>query len=233
MFGIDYSAAPPNPALLSVNGVRFACRYVSTPGNPKNVTAAEVFGLRAHGIAVVLVFETTADRALEGYWAGKHDATAAATQAAGVGLAGAPIYFAVDFDALASQQTKINAYLDGAASFIGRNRVGVYGGYWVVKRCLDEGKARYAWQTYAWSGGRWEPRAHIRQYRNGVKTFGIDCDFDESQKTDYGQSPPPLSRQVRRAHLRAWILARRSGGATWTALKSSSQWKLWRRLGGK
>jgi hypothetical protein len=236
-FGIDFASAPPRPDVLRSQHVDFVCRYVSTVGNPKNITDLEVSRMRAAGIAIVLVFETTADRALAGQAAGVEDARAAAAQAAGVGLGGAPIYFAVDFDATVGQQDQINAYLRGAASVIGKARVGVYGGYWVVKRALDAKACRYAWQTYAWSGGFWDPRAHIRQYRNGATFAGITCDFDEAYKTDFGQTPAPRRRVVsvaaRRRVLRAWILARHAHGVTWAALKKTARWKLWRHLGGK
>ena len=38
---------------------------------------------------------------------------------------------------------------------------------------------------------------------------------------------------MQRAALRAWILAQRAHGATWSALKSTAKWRLWRKLGGK
>ncbi len=233
MFGIDHSSAPPNPSVLRVNGVRFVCRYLSTPGNPKNLTVQEVLGLRTHGITPVLVFETTADRSLAGHQAGVEDATSAAAQAAGVLCAGAPVYFAVDFDATVQDQAQINAYLDGAASVIGYHRVGIYGGYWPVMRALNAGKARYAWQTYAWSGGRWDPRIHLKQYKNSQTFCGIQADFDESLKLDFGQADPPVPVAVRRAALRRWVLARRAAGRSWAWLKRQRKWRLWRRLGGK
>ena len=66
----------------------------------------------------------------------------------------------------------INAYLDGVASVIGRNRTGAYGGYYVIKRAFDAGKITWGWQTYAWSGGQWDPRAQFRQTSNGITAGG-------------------------------------------------------------
>lgn len=236
-FGIDHSSAPPDPRKLRDAGVDFVCRYVSTPGNPKNVTAAEVAGLHANGIAVVLVFETTAERALDGYTAGRADAQAAAAQALAVGLGGAPIYFAVDFDMQPAQLPGVDRYFLGAQRELGYKRTGVYGGHSVVKAQLDAGNCKYAWQTYAWSNSEWDPRAHLEQYRNGVGFCGIDVDFDRATKRDYGQTNAPVRKRVnklaRRKALRAWILAQRAKGATWAALKRTSNWRAWRRLGGK
>lgn len=192
VLGIDYSSGDPNPARLKAERVRFVCRYVSTPTNPKNLRAAEAKKLRAAGIDIVVVFETTAGRALAGRDAGARDARSALRQANERGAPeGSPIYFAVDFDAQPGHQQAINAYLNGAASVLGKNLVGVYAGYGPVKRALDAGVCKYAWQTYAWSHGNWDPRAHIQQYRNGVDFAGLNVDLDRAMFRDFGQWPRP------------------------------------------
>jgi hypothetical protein len=40
---------------------------------------------------------------------------------------------------------------------IGRARVGLYAGYYVIKRAFDAKKITWGWQTHAWSGGHWDP----------------------------------------------------------------------------
>jgi hypothetical protein len=237
-FGIDHSSAPPNPALLKAKGVTFVCRYLSTPGNPKNVTLAEAFGLRAQSIDLVLVFETMADRALGGYANGVMDAKAAQEQATGVQWPDAPIYFVVDFDESDAQRAQVDAYFDGVASVIGWPRTGGYGGVRAISELFDRKKIRYGWQTYAWSGSPtdWDPRAHIHQTRNGVEFCGIQVDYDTAVKADFGQCRAPLRRKVsntvRRHRLRLWVLAERARGVSWAVLKRTAKWKLWRRLGG-
>jgi hypothetical protein len=186
--GVDYAWGRPGAAALQRAGKRFAARYLSHDTTGKNLSRREAIDLSAAGIAIVVVWEHAADRALDGHAAGAADATFAAAQAKACGMPDdRPIYFAVDFDASPSQQAAINAYLDGAASVIGRSRVGIYGGYWPVKRALDAGKARWAWQTYAWSGSHWDPRAQLQQYRNGEHIAGVDLDLDRATVTDYGQ----------------------------------------------
>ncbi|MBC6458818.1 glycoside hydrolase domain-containing protein [Actinomadura sp. HBU206391] len=188
VFGIDYSWGRPGTAALKKAGAKFVCRYLSDDPSGKNLTRAEADELSAAGIWVVVVWESAKDRALAGRSGGTADAKAAAAQATACGMPGdRPIYFAVDFDATAAQQSKINAYLDGAASVIGQRRVGVYGGYGPVKRSLDAGKAAWAWQTYAWSGGKWDSRAHIQQYLNEQVLNGAAVDHDRAMKDDYGQ----------------------------------------------
>jgi hypothetical protein len=43
----------------------------------------------------------------------------------------------------------------------------------------------------------------------------------------------PVPVATRRRRLRAWILAHHKHGMSWAVLKKTSQWKLWRRLGGR
>ena len=185
--GVDYAFGRPTPATLNAAGVRFVCRYLShSPA--KNLTAAEARALSDAGLWIVAVWETTAQRALDGRKAGAADAAEALAQAQACGMpAGRPVYFAVDWDASSDQQAAINAYLDGAASVLGRAHVGIYGGYGPVSRALDAGTATWAWQTYAWSESRWDPRAQLQQYSNDHLLGGVGCDYDRATKTDYGQ----------------------------------------------
>jgi hypothetical protein len=187
-FGVDYAWGSPGTGALKRAGAVFACRYLSHDTTGKNLTLAEAQALSAAGMWIVVVWEDTADRALVGYTAGAQDARAAAAQAAACGMPDdRPVYFAVDFDASAAQTAAINSYLDGTASVLGRHRVGIYAGYEAVRAALDGGHAAWAWQTYAWSSGRWDPRARLHQYSNDHLIGGIDLDYDTSLSGDYGQ----------------------------------------------
>lgn len=189
MLGIDYSAGRPTGRQVAAAGYGFVCRYLSYTAG-KNITAGEYADMLANGIAVVLVWETTASRMLGGHQAGIDDARQADYMATRVGHPDTrPIYFACDWDATPAQQTPINAYLDGAASILGRGRVGMYGGYWPLSRALDADTARYGWQTKAWSGSNLDPRAGIVQRIGTVHVGGIACDVNEAHHPDYGQNP--------------------------------------------
>jgi Rv2525c-like, glycoside hydrolase-like domain len=195
-FGVDYAWGRPKMRTLKNAGARFVCRYVSTPGNTKNIDRAEADQLRAADIAIVIVFETLAARALKGRAAGGFDAENALAQVKAAGGPGdSVIYFAVDFDATPQQQAAINAYLGGASSLLGKDHVGIYGGYWVVKRALDGGVCGWAWQTRAWSGGHWDPRAQLRQFPDGhpmtLHLDGVSCDTDLAMVANFGQWYPP------------------------------------------
>jgi hypothetical protein len=192
--GIDYSyGSGLTAAAMKSAGKHFACRYLATLPNSKCINKAEASGLLRAGLSVVLVWETTADRVLSGHGGGVADAREADRQARGLGMAGIPLYFACDIDSGPGQQGAINGYCSGAASVIGHNRTGLYGGYWPVSRAFSAGVIRYGWQTYAWSGGNWDRRAQLQQYRNGVKLGPADVDFDRSMATDYGQWPRPAA----------------------------------------
>ena len=195
--GVDYSFARPSPSGLHGAGYTFAARYFSYDNSGthgKILFEGEANALLAAGVDIVSNWEYAADDALGGYNAGVNDAKVAEGQAAAAGAPAArPIYFSVDFDATPGQQAPINDYMDGVASVLGRTRTGAYGGYYVIKRLFDAGKITWGWQTYAWSGGQWDPRAQLRQIQNGVTIAGGDCDIDEAEADDFGQwghTPP-------------------------------------------
>ncbi len=120
--------------------------------------------------------------------AGVSDARAAVLQAKAAGMPDTrPIYFAVDYDA---PPTAVAAYFQGVASVLTPARTGVYGGFRVVKAMLDNGSARWGWQTVAWSGGQWDSRAVIQQPGTTLTINGVSCDIDTAHTPDYGQWMP-------------------------------------------
>src|SRR5262249_16624852 len=146
--GVDYAFFPhPSVPALKTAGARFVMRYISSEtandANGKNLLPGECKALLAADIRVGVVVEEGTQMMPAappaGAAAGRHaDAVVKA-----LGMPSVPVYFAADFDATPAQQAPINAFLDGAASVIGRSRTGLYGGYYVVKRAFDAGKCRY------------------------------------------------------------------------------------------
>jgi hypothetical protein len=188
--GLDYAGGRPGGAAIKAAGYGFVVRYLSDggPGLPgKLLTPAEANDLRANGVDIVSNWETTADRALAGHAAGVADAQAARAQVLACGgRTDRPIYFSVDFDAAESQQPAIDDYMHGAGTIL-PGFVGVYGGYWVVSRCLNSGSATWGWQTGAWSGSNIEARRNLYQRIGTVTVGGVDCDVNEAHTADYGQ----------------------------------------------
>ena len=189
--GVDYSFTRPSPSALKAAGYSFVIRYLGGSAS-KDITASEAQALKAAGLGIISVFEGTANRMLSGFDAGVTDANIAVAQAT---AAGAPpnffCYFACDFDAQPSDQTAIDAYLDGVASALGGvNRVGFYGGYGPLKRVLDAGKAAKGWQTTAWSGGLKDSRVSLYQDAYTLSLPGDPAqtfDRDEGYGNDLGQ----------------------------------------------
>lgn len=188
--GVDYAWGRPSVDALRGAGAVFACRYLSYDTSGKNLTRDEADQLRAGGISPVSNWEAAGNWAefSGGYEAGRRHALEAERQhlACG-GPPGRPIYFSTDWDVLDSQLPAVGEYYRGAASVLGVGRTGAYGGYRVIQHLFDAGRIAWGWQTYAWSAGRWDARAQLRQVRNGVYIDGVDCDIDEAQAADYGQ----------------------------------------------
>lgn len=186
VFGLDFAwDRPSSMGALKAAGVKFVCRYLSAgAGGSKDLTPGEAKQLSAAGVNIVVVWETGAGRAKDGHHAGVLDAQAASRQARTCGMPNdRPIYFAVDFDGSSSEVTP---YFQGVKSVLGW-RTGVYGSYNVCKGLLDAGLVGWAWQTYAWSAGQWDKRAHLQQYSNDHNAAGVSCDYDRALFLDYGQ----------------------------------------------
>lgn len=178
--GLDYAWGNKPYDDFKKAGIKFVMRYIShDPG--KDLTVAEKDQLFRRGINVGVVYESTAGRALSGFAGGRADALYANARVKALGLDGIPIYFAVDFDATDAQKPTIAAYLSGAGAVLGKHRVGVYGGYHVIKYAASHRVCDWFWQTYAWSGGLVHPQTHIYQYRNGVRIGGLSCDLNHAR----------------------------------------------------
>ena len=197
--GVDYSGGGPlTAAQCKSNGISFVCRYVSNTSTAwnraKTVRKSEIDDFRTGGVGVVIVFESTPGDALGGYAQGAANARLGDAQVTERGIAGCPIYFAVDFDVVPSQYAVVDAYIDGAASVVGPARIGAYGSHRVITHLFDSRRIRYGWAAVAW-GGVLDPRAHLFQYGGGT-VDGVSVDWNRTvcSDTDYGQAqhPPPI-----------------------------------------
>jgi hypothetical protein len=182
MEGVDYAWDRPDLNVLWNGGKRFVCRYLAFLPNGKVLQKAELDKLHGKGFGVVLNWEQAAGDMLAGFTRGQTHAREAVLGAP----AWVPIYFSCDQDiTTTSQMNAVASYLDGAASILGKDRVGVYGEAQVIDALVPT-HAKWGWQTYAWSGGRNSASAHMKQYRNGVKLAGADLDLNISLKDNFG-----------------------------------------------
>lgn len=186
--GVDYSFSRPDPAMLASRGVKLVGRYLwPAKYASKGITKAELDALKAKSIKTFFIFEQDGKELLGGFAAGVAVATRAEDELKILGLERYPIYFNVDYDAPDSDMAKILDALRGVASVIGLNRVGLYAGYKPLKAAFDAKVITWGFQTYAWSGGQWDARAHLQQWSNGQ--WGDSVDFTRAVKAEYGQNP--------------------------------------------
>ena len=188
VLGIDYAWTRPSPAAIAKAGYAFACRYLSRDPS-KNLTLTEAKALAAAGIWIVANWEYGAQDMLRGYAGGIADAQLALAQAKAAGMPdGRPIYFSADWAVTPAQMPAVLAYLSGAASVLGAADTGEYGGYAAVKAARDHGTV-WTWQTFAWSGGAWDPRDTLRQ-TGSATVGGVQVDVNQAMTGDYGQWMP-------------------------------------------
>lgn len=92
-------------------------------------------------------------------------------------------------DVLGGRSTEYLAvadYVRGIASVVGIERTGAYAEKDIITKLFNDGLITYGWQTYAWSGGRWEARAQLRQVQNGLSINGQSYDRNEAWAEDFG-----------------------------------------------
>ena len=199
--GIDFAGHNQIDYASVAASKRFVCRYLSGVAW-KDITLDELHAWNSHGVAVVFVWELGATDPEQGYGRGVWDAQRASAQLRTLGVSDLqPIYFAVDEDTTFGPN--LTGYFTGISDTLGHSRVGVYGSYAVVGGAFDSGLVSYGWQTYAWSGGRWDRRAQLQQYSNGQTLGSLTVDLDRATSPDYAgwlpdssavpPTPPPTS----------------------------------------
>jgi len=202
--GLDYSWGRPSLSTVVSQGYRFVIRYLSYDQTGKNITAAERDQILSAGLELMVHWQW---RGGDSQWQemrtdprgiGRRHAQDAVAQARAIGYpTGCDLPFSVDFDPRPSGRLPVVLeYLRGASEVTraAGYRMGVYGGYSTVKAALDAGIVDMAWQTYAWSDGQWDPRAVLRQVRNGVKVGGADTDINERHGKTFMMGRPSVSQ---------------------------------------
>lgn len=197
--GLDYSYQHPDLGCAFRSGYRFVARYIGNPrsdNGAKYLDAAELARIRAAGLAVVAVRETSAGFMLTE--SGADHARRSREHCNRLGMAGVPIFYALDVDPRglsAAQVDAVGRFLrDAAAADGGGHNVGLYAAHRAIHQWVGTPYCRWGWQTYAWSAGRISPKAHLRQYDNGRSLCGGIVDLNEAYAADFGQWPRPTHR---------------------------------------
>lgn len=197
IFGYDYTERIA-PAALKAAGCSVVIRYTTWSGWGKSLTPGEADELHAAGIPIAANFESTADRMKGGAAAGRADALEVVGHLRDDHLpTNLKVWFSADWDVQPSEVALVLAYLNAAASVLGGvQKVGLYGGLRAVKAAADAGFA--IWQTVAWSGGVWDPRAVARQTGAEQTVGSVRVDVNEIRDLAAlgawgGPSPAPTS----------------------------------------
>lgn len=207
---VDYSGGYPGAAAVKRAGFAGAIRYLTNSPdrglNNKKITRAEADDYKANGLALVSNWQKgkgdSADfKVGDPYQTGVSMGKAALAEHFAVGGSGwTPIYFSVDEDVtLETWNNRVLPWLEGIASVIGKEWVGVYGGQRSMWWAEEDG-FRWRWQTLGWSrydaNGNWNnslpvqwvPGVNIQQYEIDKSNInGVGIDRNRTMTADYGQ----------------------------------------------
>jgi hypothetical protein len=186
-YGADYSANELSPAQLSSYtryDIRFLIRYIGFPDNPKCIShypGAYHRHVQA-GRIVLLVIEKDTNDPAGGHSNGERMAELAMRDAQSVGYPDSlPIFFCADGWLGNIPVATAMAFLDGAASVMGKKRTGAYGFRDFIQGAKLGGHAEWLWlagaaPTDAEVAQGWP---HIYQYNNSkLEIAGMAVDLD-------------------------------------------------------
>src|SRR2546421_7809293 len=152
----------------------------------KDITLAEIQELSAVGIDVVLNWESTEVRPRSGHAGGVDDAKTVKARLPGLEVpTGRPIYFSIDYPQAFAEIDTVISYLEGAVSVLGRELVGAYGTFNVIRALHERDVVGWLWQTASESQGHWEPGVHIQQTDFGWHVGGAEIDVDQAVAFDF------------------------------------------------
>jgi hypothetical protein len=207
--GVDYSSTGNADwhglaQTLKANGKTFVGRYAVNDLSPfgRGIGWNEAQAMKDEGVGVFLYWEGHESWMLGGYDAGVAAAKNAEANRVAAGIDELiPIYFAHDIDPERQHFAAIDACLNGCASVIGWDRVGVYGGWLLIDYMAGGGTVKWLCQTSAWEYGRGiHPAAKLYQYAYNQFFYGTNCDLVQAQVENFGQTgftPPPPPKPER------------------------------------
>ena len=215
---IDFSAGLPTAAAIKGAGHSGVFLYCSPPREKwmtgKQPSKAYVDSLRASGIGTAFVWQYRKGGSLSsgdagrGFAGGMADAAEARNYLKKIGLPNHPVFFAVDWDiTLGEWNSRVVEYFKGAASVLGKQRVGIYGHSKVISWAMqDKVVAEVApgrvlgWQTRSWSFDELRRPVKAKGYAvayQGIHNItgpnGVQIDVNELWNDNWGQKPVGVS----------------------------------------
>ncbi|MGV0870013.1 glycoside hydrolase domain-containing protein [Corynebacterium kalidii] len=205
---IDFSAAFPSGRAIKAAGHEGVVAYISPAREAwmkaKPLTKGKVDEYKAAGLKIAVVWQYGAGTAatsdvMRGAAGGRSDAEAAQKQLNQIGLAGHPVFFAVDFDITLNQWNATAVeYFKAAAGVLGKHRVGIYGHSRVVHWAMEDGVVAtvapgrvLGWVTRSWSAGA-TGRDYALLYQRVHNTpgpDGIQIDINDVYHQSWGHQP--------------------------------------------
>lgn len=187
-FGVDFAWGGPSGPTAKSLGAHFGASYLS--GSSKDWTYALAQSYKNAGLGVVLVWETSAARSLDGYSAGYSDAYNATHEANRLGFKTGHIDYASDYDS-GPYGSRFVSYYQGAVAWDRRAgfTTGAYGGLHTVNTLCADHITTLNWQTIGWSGGRRATTACAPLFQSGINDsfdhYSVDNDI--AYAANYGQ----------------------------------------------
>lgn len=165
--GIDTAArlTAAQARILRENGISFVGRYLVPETLWKALTAQEAADIRAAGLALMLCWELGGEDLRGGSVRGVEHGARARQLAEALGVpAGTIIYFAVDYNAPATDFPLIEQYMIAAQTALTAKYIaGLYGHERIVEYLAQRGSVKKFWQCVAWSN-MFSEFATVRQY---------------------------------------------------------------------
>lgn len=194
MKGIDTAARIRKDKAIELVklGFTFVGRYcvpMSGSLTYKAMTLDEANEIRSAGLAIMPIWETTAERAKTGYSGGVADGIAAEKRAKELGIpVGTVIYFTVDYNAPESDFISIEQYFRAAKWNVGAYKLGIYAPSNVLRSIGSICDKR--WLMYAWNCGNAQYDVKQTHYQGNKEALavgeavGFAVDLDEAKSLD-------------------------------------------------
>lgn len=213
---IDFSASFPSGTVIKRAGHEGVVAYICPAREPwmqaKPLTKARIDEYRAAGLRIAVVWQYGAGTAqasdvMRGAAGGRADAEAAQKQLNAIGLAGHPVFFAVDFhvgdprdarEMLKLWNSTIVNYFKAAGDVLGKHRAGIYGASHVMHWAMQDGVVAavapgrvLGWVTRSWSNGATgrDYAVLYQRVHNTPGPDGVQIDINDTYHANWGQQP--------------------------------------------
>lgn len=242
---IDFSSQFPSAQGIKSAGHDGAVMYISPAreawmkAKPAQKSVIEDF--KKHGRKYAFVWQyakgdnpATAD-VMRGFKGGVDDAKAAQAQLNKIGCPSHPVFFAIDFNITLDQWNKTAVeYFKGAASVLGKQRVGIYGHSRVIHWAMEDNvvatveKGRVlGWQTKSWSNGvKASKYAVLYQGIHNVSGVeNIKIDINEVLHSEWGWRPLPATSSAKPAPKPVTKPVSNVSGINVSGIKPNPKWR--------